>query len=135
MDLTTVQGTHADVHDCPRLVGPATNFKFRKMLPMYHFIDRVFGNNRAWLRIYEAEKEKIRVKELHDQMVVPIDEAALASHNREWPYLIKNHLKMYDKQSYLSIAKMLKYGVSHKEVYYCYADVLPPNPKLINFAI
>ena len=30
---------------------------------------------------------------------------------------------------------MLKYGVTHDEKYYCYADVLPPNPKNISFAI
>ena len=93
MDLTTEKGTHADVHDCPRLVGPATNFKFRKMLPMYHFIERVFGNNRAWLRIYEAEKEILRLQELREFMTIPIDEATLTSSNREWPFLIRNHLK------------------------------------------
>jgi hypothetical protein len=59
----------------------------------------------------------------------------ITTSNREWPYLIRNHLKLYDKQSYLSIAKMLKYGVTLDEKYYCYADVLPPNPKNIHFAI
>ena len=66
MDLTTVAGSHAEVHECPRVVGPATNFRFRKMLPMYHFIDRVYGNNNAWLRIFETEKEKVRLKELKE---------------------------------------------------------------------
>ena len=93
MELTTVKGTHAEVHDCPRLVGPATNYRFRKMLPMYHFIERVFGNNRAWLRIYETKKEEVRVKELHEEYVKPVDEITLTNSNREWPYLIRNHLK------------------------------------------
>jgi hypothetical protein len=30
---------------------------------------------------------------------------------------------------------MLKYGVAHNEVYFCYADIMPPNPKPISFAI
>jgi hypothetical protein len=33
---------------------------------MYHFIERVMGNNRAWLRIYETEKEVIRKKEFRE---------------------------------------------------------------------
>ena len=85
---------HHDVHDCPRVVGPATNFKFKKMTPMYQFVERILGNNRSWLRIYEADVETQRKQEYKDSIHnVEVTEQALNASNREWPYLIRNYLK------------------------------------------
>lgn len=74
-------------------MGPATNFLFRKMIPMYHFIDKVYANNRPWLRTYEAKQEAKREIERKQAYVEDVSEQALHSNNREWPYLIRNHLK------------------------------------------
>ena len=118
---------HRDVHDCPRVVGPATNFKFKKMAPMYQFIERILRNNRSWLRIYEADVEAQRKQEYKDSIHnVEVTEQALLASNREWPYLIRNYLKYGHKQSYMSLAKFVKYGVELNEKYYVYADLFPP---------
>lgn len=75
-----------DVHNCPRVVGPATNYFFRKMLPMHKFMEKVNDNNRAWLRIYETDKEKQRLKNKVD---FPATEAQIRGCNQEWPFFIK----------------------------------------------
>ena len=97
MEQTIEEGSHSDIHYCPRLVGPATNFEFRKMIPMYNFIDKVYGNNRAYLRVYNAQKEEKRKLERKQAWVEDVTENQLVSNNKEWPYIIRNHLRQYDK--------------------------------------
>ena len=46
-----------DPHKCPRVIGPATNYTFRRMLPMYRFLDLVRGNSRSWLRLFDEKSE------------------------------------------------------------------------------
>ena len=48
------------------MVGPATNYKFKRMLPMHVFLDKIMDNTRAWLRIYEPEDEARRIQELKE---------------------------------------------------------------------
>lgn len=55
-------------------MGPATNFKFRKMIPMYNFIDKIYGNNRAYLRVYNANKEIARKLERKQAWIEDVSE-------------------------------------------------------------
>lgn len=127
--------TH-DLHDCPRCVGPSTNFKFKNMYPMHQFLELMLGNNRSWLRMYDTAGEKDRVEKRQSHLANHLyenDEIVL--NNREWPHIIRNYLKYGHKQSYLSIAKYLKFGIDLNEKHYCYADIMPPQPANIQLAI
>lgn len=124
-----------DVHDCPRVVGPSTNYKFKKMLPMTHFIEKIMGNSRSWLRVYEEAEEVERIEAYREKMNQVITEAEQAGVNRDWPHTLDNYAKMGHKQMYLNIMKLLRHGVDPTDRYYCYADIFPPLPHQVQLAI
>lgn len=59
-----IKNEDLDLNDCPRIFGPATNYIFRKMIPMTAFLQQIELNKKAYMRIYEEEPEKIRLEEL-----------------------------------------------------------------------
>ena len=96
------------------------------MLPTDHFVEKVLGNARPWLRIYEKEKEVTRLEEFREQKCKEITVDAVQASNREWPHVLRNYLKQHDKHSYASIGKLVKYGIDPNERCYCFAELLPP---------
>ena len=106
---------HDDIHECPRIVGTVTDFEFREMSPIQIFLEKVQDNNRSWLRIYEHMKEEERLYEIKEQWNTPFEPNETQSCNRDWPYLMRNYLKMGQKLSYMSISKLLRYGIEQNE--------------------
>lgn len=47
-----------DLHESPRIVGPMTNYIFKKMQPMHQFLDLVLGNSKSYLRMYDTKGEE-----------------------------------------------------------------------------
>ena len=124
------------MHNCPRIIGPGTNYKFKKMVPIYQFLEQIMENNRSWLRIYEGDGEAKRIKEFKEKArTEEIADITLQNCNKEWPYIMKNYLKFGHKQSYLNLSKLMKYGVNLQEKYYVYADLYPPHPHNIVLAV
>ena len=105
------------------------------MTPINHFVDKVLDNSRAWLRIYERDKEEKRILEHREARVEPIPDATWKTCNKDWPYTLKQFMKQGDRQSYLHLSKILKYGIDQGDKYYCFADFYPPKPTSIILAI
>lgn len=63
-DEEETRKTALQIHNCPRIVGPATNYKFKYMLPMTHFLQKINDNSRPWLRVYKPNTELKRIDEL-----------------------------------------------------------------------
>ena len=59
-----MQPYEKDQHDCPRIVGPMTNFNFKKMIPIHQFIQLILGNSKSWLRMYDTESENKRLEDM-----------------------------------------------------------------------
>jgi hypothetical protein len=120
-----------DQHDCPRIFGPPTNFKFKKMVPMSIFIDLLMSNSMNWLRLYTEKEEENRIigHENHIKSHIIKNEQNKRT-NREWIPIVRSYLNYGFKQSYLHLPKMKKYGVEEADRFYCYADMFPPNYNL-----
>ena len=97
------------------------------MVPMPTFINLVMDNQRPWLRLYQVLEEEQRMKDHAEKIKTHvIDGDAISQSNLEWVNLLKDYLKYGYKQTYLSLTKMKKYGVEPTEMYFCFADYVPP---------
>jgi len=68
----------------PRIFGPATNFKYKEMMPLPLFLEKIAQNNRAWLRIYEETEQKST-----EEKLIGINEKTVIESNKEWPIFLK----------------------------------------------
>lgn len=68
----------------PRIFGPATNFKYKEMIPLPLFIEKIAENNRPWLRIYEENEQKSSEIKL-----IGCSEKSVIDNNKEWPFFLK----------------------------------------------
>ena len=96
------------------------------MIPISQFVDKVQGNSRSWLRIYEYEKEQERLYELREELAKIPDPSDIQTSNREWPYFLRNYLRIGQKLSYTSLSKLLRFGIEANDTVYAFATLVAP---------